>query len=90
MAWQRVVLQHRSAPAVGVGGRRCTFRAPSGGPETVRNVRVSYSPRFHVGCDFGYQSGSFSPPRPGRVGKARVGARKDGTAPLSPIALFFR
>eukprot|EP00966_Prymnesium_polylepis_P057052 1321544-Prymnesium_polylepis.1 len=35
----------------------------------------------------------FSPPRPGRVGKARVGARRDGTAhedpSLSNSALFF-
>ena len=35
----------------------------------------------------------YSPPRPGRVGKARVGARKDGTAhedpSLSNSPLFF-
>eukprot|EP00966_Prymnesium_polylepis_P157871 3648687-Prymnesium_polylepis.1 len=29
-----------------------------------------------------------SPPRPGRVGKARVGARKDGTAHEDPLSLF--
>ena len=46
-------------------------------------VRLTGAPALHFGVMPRFAQ-HLSPPRPGRVGKARVGARKDGTAHEDP------